>query len=245
MTDLEYRKKIAQLLLAEGVTAVDLELSPAIEEDGELLADLGIPFPPELAPTPQPIDPSPDPGDALPQADVLAVTWTAAELDALADVLTPRFGRSRWYRYNRNFETGYAPKIRRGAPALASRRLGSWFPTRVGDVSVLCFKSELHLNQDGISTGDGTATLPVKDMLHQIIAETRPEVVLTVGTSGGVKHEHDLGDVVVTRGAKFRLSSEFKNEPFNHRAYRSEWAIPDRYFAKAEELMGRYAHNLV
>ena len=75
-------------------------------------------------------------------------------------------------------------------------------------------KSELHLNQDGIATGDGTATLPVKDLFRQIIDEAKPSVILTVGTSGGVKHEHDLGDVVVTRGAKFRLSDEFAKEPF-------------------------------
>jgi hypothetical protein len=38
----------------------------------------------------------------------------------------------------------------------------------------LCIKSELHLNQDLIKTGDGTATLPVKDFFQQIIAEVLP-----------------------------------------------------------------------
>lgn len=245
MTDIETRKEIARLLLAEGTTPLDLELAPIIEGESMMLADLGIPFPRGLAPNPQPIDPVPDPGDVLPQADVVVITWTVAELNALADVLTPGYPRRRWYRYNRNFESQYLDKIREGAPARAARRLGSWFPTEIGGKKVICYKSELHLNQDGIATGDGTATLPVKDMFAQIIEETGADAVLTIGTSGGVKLEHDLGDVVVTRGAKFRLQSEFKNETFAHTAYKSEWTIPTQHFEKAEELMSAFADNLV
>ncbi|MDQ3951598.1 MAG: hypothetical protein M3279_01345 [Actinomycetota bacterium] len=245
MTDIETRKEIARVLLSEGTLPIDLELLPVVEGEGALLADLGIPFPQDLGPIPTPIDPPPDPGDPLPQADVVVVTWTVAELNALADVLTPGHPRSRWYRYNRNFESDYLDKIREGAPARAARRLGSWFPTEIGGLKVICYKSELHLNQDGVRTGDGTATLPVKDMFAQIIEETGAGVVLTVGTSGGVKLEHDLGDVVVTRGAKFRLQSEFKNETFAHTAYKSEWTIPTQHFDEAEELMAAFADNLV
>ena len=78
---------------------------------------------------------------------------------------------------------------------------------------MLCIKSELHLNQDGVKTGEGTATLPVKDLFKQIIAETNAKVILTIGTSGSVFDEFELGDVVVTRAAKFRLQNEFRNEP--------------------------------
>ena len=61
----------------------------------------------------------PDPADPLPRADVLVVTWTAAEMLALADVLTPGVNpRTRWYRYARHFED-YLPEIRGGAPARA------------------------------------------------------------------------------------------------------------------------------
>ena len=112
------------------------------------------------------------------------ITWTVDEQDALCDVFTPGFGRSAWYRYTRNFPD-YAP-LRAGAPATTAQRLGSYFPSTVGATSVLCVKSELHLNQDGIRTGEGTATLPVKDLFLQIIEEVRPTIVLTIGTSGGV-----------------------------------------------------------
>jgi nucleoside phosphorylase len=243
--DVSQRKEIARLLLDAGTEAIDLELEPVLDEEAGLLADLGIPFPQGLAPDPQPIDPVPDRSAPLPEADVVAITWTVAELNALADVLTPGYPRTRWYRYTNRYEDHFLPQIRDDAPARKAQRLASWFPTKIGDKSVLCMKSELHLNQDGISTGDGTATLPVKDLFRQIIDQVKPELVLTVGTSGGVKHEHDLGDVVVTRGAKFRLSDEFAKEPFAGKVYKSDWRIPTEHFAKAEELMARHAGELV
>lgn len=248
MNDLSERKELARLLLEQGVEPIDLVLEPTLAglpPEAALTADLAIPFPPDLAPRPQPLDPRPAPGDPAPAADVLVITWTVAEVNALADVLTPGHSRATWYRYDRGFEDRFVPMIRDGAPAIKARRLGSYFLTQVGSTSVLCFKSELHLNQDGIRTGDGTATLPVKDLFLQLIEEVQPSVVLTIGTSGGVSLEQDLGDVVVTRAAKFRCQSEFKNEPWNGRTYTSDWEIPTKWFSAAEELMGRYADRLV
>lgn len=246
--DLNVRKELARVLLDEGTEAVDLELEPelaALPAEATLTADLGIPFPAGLAPLPQPITPAPDPGAPLPRADVVVITWTISELNALADVLTPGQSRNVWYRYNRGFEEHYRPLIRDGAPALKARRLGSYFPITLGDKSVLCMKSELHLNQDGIATGDGTATLPVKDFFRQIIEEAQPSVVLTIGTSGGVSLDQDLGDAVVTRAAKFRLADEFKSEPWNGETFKNDWEIPTTHLAKAQELMGGYADRLV
>jgi hypothetical protein len=248
MTDTAFRKQIARVVLAQGIEPLDLELEPsllALPAQAVLTADLAIPFPHGLDPTPQPLDPAPDPGMSLPSADVIVITWTIAELNALADVLTPGNGRVAWYRYNRDFEVRYAAQIRSGAPAAVSRRLGSYFLTRIGRKRVLCFKSELHLNQDGIRTGEGTATLPVKDLFQQLIDEVRPAVVLTVGTGGGVSADQDLGDVVVTRAARFRCQSEFRNEVWNGRTLTSDWEISTDWFGQAEELMRRFAAELV
>ena len=60
------------------------------------LINLGFAWPAGFAPTPQPINPSPLPSDPLPQADVLVVTWTVAEVEALADTLTPGTNRQKW-----------------------------------------------------------------------------------------------------------------------------------------------------
>ncbi|MFD0526133.1 hypothetical protein ACFQ1I_00925 [Kitasatospora arboriphila] len=174
------------------------------------------------------------------------ITWTVAEQDALADVFTPGFGRQRWYRYTRRFEEHYRPLIRAGAPSLAARppRLGSYFPVRLGDLDVLCVKSELHLNQDGLKTGEGTATLPVKDFFEQIIEEVRPRVIATIGTSGSVFGSFPLGDVVVTRAAKFRCRKEFRNEAFNNQTFRSDWTLPLGRIEDAQKLMRGFGDRL-
>ena len=243
METMDDRKSIARYLLARGDEVMEDVVGPLVRAP-LARAVLDIPFPDDLRPTAQPVDPVPDPNDPLPAAKVVVITWTVDEQEALADVLTPGFRRSAWYRYARGYEDRYAPMIRNGAPSKFARRLGSYFPTQIGETSVLCFKSELHLNQDGIRTGDGTATLPVKDLFVQIVEEVHPEVVLTVGTAGSVHEDVGLGDVVVTRGAKFRLSDEFRNEPFNGRVYTSDWKVPDRFFDAAEDLMNRFSSEL-
>lgn len=201
-------------------------------------------WPPGLAPTPHELAAEPDPSDPLPRADVLVITWTAAELQALADVLTPGVNPSkRWYRYGRDFDS-YLPSIRRGAPARTAGRLGSYYLMRIGAVDVLCLKSELHLNQDGVSTGTGTATLPVATFLEQLYREVRPRLVITTGTSGGTLAEARLGDVVVTNRAGFRLDAEFRNEPFADTAYASPATVKKKHLAVAGQLMQRQAAQL-
>jgi hypothetical protein len=56
---------------------------------------LGIAWPAGLDPVPTELAEEPGEGDPLPRADVLVVTWTIAEMLALADVLTPGSTRAR------------------------------------------------------------------------------------------------------------------------------------------------------
>jgi nucleoside phosphorylase len=240
-------EETARWILSLGIEPSDLELEPdlsTLPAEVLLTADLQIPFPPDLAPLPQQLIPFPSPTAPLPKADVVVVTWTIAELRALCDVFTPGFGRAKWPRYNRNFAQ-YLPKIAPQAPAQNAQRLGSYFPTKIGTKNVLCIKSELHLARDAITISPGTATLPVRDLWAQIIEEAQPRYIFTIGTSGSVRGDCALGDVVVTRGAKFRLTKRFKNEPFNGQTYTSQWTIPTRYFDKAAELMQRFASDLL
>lgn len=197
---------------------IDADLGPRLEPSVErVLRGLEAPslraqraldvlssWPEHWAPVPRALAREPETSDALPRADYLVVTWTIAELEALADVLTPGVLRNGWYRYTRRFNDHYLPLIRTGAPARNARRLGSYYMTRVGDARVLCFKSELHLNQDGIMQASGYATLPVRDLFLQLIEEVQPRMVITVGTAGAVNPDHFLGDVYITRAAKFR-----------------------------------------
>jgi hypothetical protein len=246
--EVQERTELARTLLSANIQPFDLEMHPELADVPDSALGkrvLGIPFPAGLEPSAQPIDPEPDPSAPLPEADVVVITWTTDETDALADVLTPGVGRAKWHRYAEDFDTKYKPFIRGGAPALSAGRMASYMPTTVGSLNVLCMKSELHLNQDGVKTGDHTATLPVRDLFNQILDEVKPTHILTIGTSGSVFADFQLGDVVVTRAAKFRLDSEFRNEAFNGQVFTSDWQIPTTQLDTAVELMQKFAPQLM
>ena len=172
------------------------------------------------------------PTSSLPKADVVAVTWTVAEGFALGDVLTPGYRDVRgkkappkntkpWYPYRPANFTDYLRKLRKGAPARKADRLGSYCLTSIyndnlgKNVKVLCFKSELHLNRDWtIVKRVSDRTVPVADLFVQIIDECQPKLVITVGTAGATLSRTALGDVMITRAAKFRLSKAFARAPF-------------------------------
>jgi purine-nucleoside phosphorylase len=170
-------------------------------------------WPSGLAPKPQPISSAPKPADVLPACDYLVVTWTVAEALALADVLTPGYGsKSDWYNYAKDYASTYSPLIRMGAPASQSKRLGSYFVTKIGGKKVLCFKSELHMSQDG-------PKLPIKLLWKQLIAETGAKLIITTGTAGGIGSAIELGDVVIAKSVRFDCTKTFKNSAFHNGAY--------------------------
>jgi hypothetical protein len=172
-----------------------------------------IPWPAGKVPTPTPL-PSPPGKDApLPQFDYVIVTWTVEEAKCLADTLTPgRTSKTDWYEYAHNFESDFVPLIRHGAPALQSRRLGIWFPTEIVGKRVACFKSDLHMSQDG-------AKLPILKLWQQLITEARPKLIITTGTAGGIGGAIELGDAVIAGHVRFDCLQEFKNAPFHASIY--------------------------
>ncbi len=187
-----------------------------------------IPWPEAEAPRPRPLSATPQPASSLPQADYLVVTWTVAEAQALADVLTPGHPSFTWYPYAHFFSSHYEPDIRPGAPASKAKRLGTYFPLTIGARKVLCFKSELHLSQDGVK-------LPVRKLWHQILAETRARVVITTGTAGAIGRDVKLGDVVLGRTVRFHCSRMFAHEPFNAEQFASPLAVPLRRLETATQ----------
>src|SRR5262245_25121880 len=244
------RLEIARYLLARGTDEAAGPAGARVAHESPVRAPLA--FPAGLAPVPDPHPPARSPDDPLPRADVVVITWTVDEVAALAGVLTPgispkvpRSGHAakRWFAYAHNFDK-LAQDIRSDAPAHFAGRLGSFYPLTIGDKKVLAMKSELHLNQDGKFTGGDVPTLPVKDFFKQVIAEAQPELILTVGTAGATFDAFGLGDVVVTRGAKFHCTSEFAKAPFNEKTFTSDWTIPKKYLATAQKLMAAGAADL-
>jgi len=185
-----------------------------------------VPWPKGLAPKTG--SPSGGGNAPLPRADVLVVTWTVDEGHALSRVLTPgKDSRNDYLPYTHNFAT-IAKKMRPGCPALVAKRLGAYWTTTIGKTSVVVFKSDSHMSQDG-------PQLPNEDVWRQIIAEVQPNLVITTGTAGGIGTQFEVGDVVVSPIVRFDCTAKFKSEPF-HDAHYASVAPRTTHFAVAKAL---------
>jgi hypothetical protein len=196
-----------------------------------------IPWPAGTAPTPKPLARKTAASDPLPQADYVIVTWTVEEAKALADTLTPGYpSKTAWYYYAHNFESEFVPLIRKGAPALDSKRLGSFFPITIAGKNVLCMKSELHFSQDG-------PDMPIAKLWQQIINEARPKLIITTGTAGGIGAKVELGDVVTAQAVRFDCQRSFKSKPFHNSVYNCSKLNYSTY-SDAEKLFAANADHL-
>ena len=165
-----------------------------------------VPWPAGESPVPQKIN-GLSPDNPLPECDIVIVTWTMEEGKALSDVLTPAFNsKTGWYSYTKDFAS-YKNDLTSRSPARESKRLGSYFLTKIKSKKVLCFKSELHMSTDGIK-------LPVKRLWQQIIDDTKAGLIITTGTAGGIGAKAYLGDVVISKKVRFDCTKTFKNQPF-------------------------------
>jgi nucleoside phosphorylase len=194
-----------------------------------------IPWPNGLAPQTGP-KPRGSGDGPLPQADVLVVTWTVDEGHALSRVLTPgKDSRNDYLSYTHNF-AAISQKMRKACPALVAQRLGAYWTTSIGGKSVVIFKSDSHMSQDG-------PQLPNIDVWRQIITEVRPKLVITTGTAGGIGKQCEVGDVIVSPVVRFDCTTKFKNQPFALAHYSSAPANASQ-FATARTLFKANAAQL-
>src|SRR6266700_7523255 len=172
----------------------------------------------------------------LPTADVLLVTWTVDEGHALSRVLTPgKDSRNDYRSYTHNVGT-MSKKMRAGCPALHANRLGAYWTTRIGGKSVVVFKSDSHMSQDG-------PQLPNIDVWTQIISEVQPKLVISTGTAGGIGKQFEVGDVIVSPIVRFDCTAKFKKEPF-HAEHYSSIAVTRKFFKAAKTLFKTNAGQL-
>jgi len=155
---------------------------------------------------------------------------------ALSRVLTPgKDSRNDYLSYTHNFDA-IAKKMRKASPALEAKRLGAYWTTTIGGKSVVVFKSDSHMSQDG-------PLLPNIDVWTQIIKEVQPRLVITTGTAGGIGPQVEVGDVVVSPEVRFDCTSKFKKEPFATASY-SSVAAKKKNFTKAQTLFKANAAQL-
>jgi hypothetical protein len=194
-----------------------------------------VPWPRGLAPKTGPA-PTGSSDSPLPRADVLVVTWTVDEGHALSRVLTPgKDSRNDYLSYTHNFAT-ISQKMRKACPALEANRLGAYWTTGISDKSVVVFKSDSHMSQDG-------PELPNIDVWRQIIEEVRPKLVITTGTAGGIGRDFEVGDVIVSAVVRFDCTAKFKAQAFAQGHFTSAPATAT-HFAKARTLFKANAGQL-
>jgi nucleoside phosphorylase len=194
-----------------------------------------IPWPKGLAPKTSSA-PGGNGNGPLPRADVLVVTWTVDEGHALSRVLTPgKDSHNDYISYTHNFAV-ISRKMRKGCPAMESKRLGAYWTTAIGKKSVVVFKSDSHMSQDG-------PELPNIDVWRQVIQEVRPKLVITTGTAGGIGTQFEVGDVIVSPTVRFDCIAKFKKQPFAQ-AHFSSAAANTTKFALARSLFKANASQL-
>jgi hypothetical protein len=194
-----------------------------------------IPWPAGLAPQTS-ANAGAGPGAPLPKADVLIVTWTVDEGHALSRVLTPgKDSRNDYQPYTHNWSS-LSGLFRNGCPATEVQRLGTFWMTSIAGKSVLVFKSDSHMSQDG-------PKLPNLQIWQQLIAEVQPKLVITTGTAGGIGASAQVGDVVVSPIVRFDCLSKFKAKPF-HDAHYVSAAAKTSHFATAKTLFAANAKQL-
>jgi len=199
-----------------------------------------IPWPRNLAPLPA-AKLTRKASDPLPRADVLIVTWTVDEGHALSRVLTPgKDSHDDYLSYTHNYAT-ISKKMRNGCPAKEAKRLGAYWTTKIGGKSVVVFKSDSHMSQDG-------PQMPNIDVWRQIIEEVKPKLVITTGTAGGIGTAVEVGDVLVSSIVTFDCLKSFKNFKADgaliaHEDFSSA-AANTKYFSKAKELFKTNADQL-
>ncbi|SDI86908.1 Phosphorylase superfamily protein [Frankineae bacterium MT45] len=198
-------------------------VAPDTEQAQALVAALHpdpIPWPAGFAPMPMTLNPPPADTDPLPKADALIVTYTVAEGEALADVLTPGRPTAAWTRYRNGWDE-LKKSVQKGAPSLmpGKDQAGIWTMTRIGGLSVVLMKSDLHPSTDG-------PDLPIRALWRQLIGQVQPRLVITTGTAGGVGAETLLGDVIVSSRVRWDATKRFAHDSWATASYRSTGKQP-------------------
>jgi nucleoside phosphorylase len=160
----------------------------------------------------------------LPPADVLVITWTAAEALALSQIFTPGVTSKSWVHYAHDFSK-YRNQLTSRSPAKSAKRLGEFHLATIGALTVCCFHSQLHPATDA-------ASLPAAELAAQIATETGARLVITTGTAGGGPGTI-LGDVVVATAVHSDCTTRLKGHSWSQQ----EWATT-ALTPRQEELLG-------
>lgn len=137
----------------------------------------------------QPPKPLPTPKDKLPPASAVVISWTDAEWAGMNQVFCagtaplPYSTRTRsswkgWQRYAANMPSGHFSQW---------SYWGEMFLVEIGGKPVLLLKSNTHLDHPGAKY--------LEQMIQRLIAEVKPQLILSTGTAGGAVPTDHIGTV--------------------------------------------------
>jgi hypothetical protein len=162
----------------------------------------------------QPPKPLPTPAGKLPQASAVVISWTDAEWAAQNQVFCagsapmPYSARTRsawqgWQRYAENMPSGHFSQW------------SYWGETclmEIGGKPVLLFKSNTHLDHPGAQY--------LEQLIERLIADVKPQLILSTGTAGGANPDDHIGTVrAVSAGTLY----ESKQPPSAWPVYKCGW----------------------
>lgn len=196
-----------------------LSIAPAAGGVLNRHSDVGSPPPQAAGPVLPPVDwaaaglsaPVPLPmgarrlDDPLPLADVVVLTWTSAEWEALDHVFVNSARPSD--PANHDWKMAWLPYARGSESFAADPKSGAlWGVFRLVSITdqsgrpwrVLLFKSNSHLAHPPWVGG-------LAAMLRCIMGDAKPDRIYTIGTAGGARLDQCLGDSVVTNAAMLDL----------------------------------------
>ena len=139
---------------------------------------------------------------ALPNADFLVITWTAAETGAMAKILGKGV-----HSFETPKETTLTPLLIHGmAPPAEAEYHAFFFQTTVNGKTVVCLKSEFHPK---VQTA---ATTIFFEKIIGAAANQNFKYAVTSGTAGGIWASLDIGDVVVTGSARYGMTMPLEKQ---------------------------------
>jgi hypothetical protein len=173
----------------------------------------------------------------LPDADVVLMTFTAAEKQALA-ILSPGLAADNWQFYTNGWDQ-FESHLTWKSPAKEVKRLGEYAVCEIAGKKVLLFHSQLHPATDDKS-------MPLRALWRQVIEQTGCSLAVDTGTAGGVGADVVEGDVLLTNACQINCLGQFKDEPFAHQWLAGTWEplVSNADVATWELLVAVNAHLL-
>lgn len=161
------------------------------------------------------------PAARLPAAAAVVLVWTDAEWAALQHVFCNSGAAMPYTNRNHSSWSGWQ-KYTQGIPTVKDWTYwGEYQLVQFGTTPVLLFKSNTHLDFPGQKY--------LTQLISQLIAAVKPQLILSTGTAGGARPGDPIGTVNVVRaGTLYESKQPPANWPEYTSSWQAKWAIPSK-----------------